>query len=113
MEKSTKILITDFEFVNHGVQHPMFFHGCGVSNTDYFGVVTGQGDSEYEAYEDACEILASTLGGVDVSIMDKSEVVQSLNKEITLTHSQERGELYEESPWYYFSIRYNLPEEKA
>ncbi len=49
--------ITSYEILRHGVEHSDYFQGCGVSFTDFDHVVTGIGDTEKEAFEDALEQL--------------------------------------------------------
>lgn len=53
--------ILTYEIINHGVEHPDYFQGCGVANTEYTDVVTGIGHSPYTAMEDALETLAAGL----------------------------------------------------
>ena len=49
--------ITDYEIINHGIEHSQYFQGCGTAFTDYHLVSTGIGDSEYDAAQDALEQL--------------------------------------------------------
>ena len=50
--------ISEFEIVDHGIEHEQYFQGCGISCTEYEGVATGCGDNYAEAVDDALESLA-------------------------------------------------------
>lgn len=50
--------ITAFEFVDHEIQHPDYFQGCGVAHTQFDECYTGVGDTAREAAEDALESLS-------------------------------------------------------
>lgn len=47
-----------FEVVNHGIDNPQYFQGCGVYGTEYQYVDTGCGHSEASALDDALEQIA-------------------------------------------------------
>lgn len=87
--------IKAFEIINHGVDHPQYFQGCGVSLTEFDHVATGVGESAREAYDDAVEILAQD--GYDVDKMPKRP--SGISKE-TLDHTDEDDESQ-----FYVSIR--------
>lgn len=104
--------ITDYEIIDHGIDHSQYFQGCGVSYTRFENVVTGCGSSADEAWNDALEQMA--CNGADISGIESSEdnthytsdaakaadvesFVRSQGEEIT-----DDCELY-----YYLSIRWN------
>ena len=51
--------ITDFEILDHGIDHSQYFQGCGTSFTEFTDVATGIGSSQREAFDNALEQLAS------------------------------------------------------
>lgn len=57
-EESTMKPIESFEVINHGIDYPDYFQGCGVSCTEFEDVATGIGNTEAEAFDDALESLA-------------------------------------------------------
>jgi len=62
---STNKIISDYEIVDHGVDNPQYFQGCGIACTDYDDVATGMGTSANEALDDALEQLAITDWNVE------------------------------------------------
>lgn len=50
--------ITKFEIINHGVELPNYFQGCGTAFTEFDFVQTGAGFDLKEAFDDALEQLA-------------------------------------------------------
>lgn len=56
--------MTEFEIIYHGVDFESYFTGCGISFSRFHNVVTGIGDSELEAINDAI----SQINDVDVDI---------------------------------------------
>lgn len=55
---STRKTVGAYELVDHGIENPQYFQGCGTAFTDYDHVVTGIGDNPAEAIEDALESMA-------------------------------------------------------
>jgi hypothetical protein len=49
--------VTKFEIVDHGLEHPDYFQGCGVAFTQFEEVYTGHGQTPYEAANEALDIL--------------------------------------------------------
>ena len=77
--------ITDYEIINHGVQHSDYFQGCGTAFTEYEDVATGIGCSEREALEDALESLAQMDWetdnadiNADVERADDTDIIQAI-----------------------------------
>lgn len=52
--------ITDYEILDHGVDHSQYFQGCGVAYTEYDECVTGVGYSYKSALEDALDQLSDS-----------------------------------------------------
>lgn len=50
--------IEAYQIVDHGIDNPQYFQGCGVSCTEYTDCATGIGDTYQEALEDALDFLA-------------------------------------------------------
>src|SRR5262245_50624776 len=46
-----------YEIIDHGYMDCQYFQGCGTAFTDYEQVVTGCGDSPFEAYRDAVNCI--------------------------------------------------------
>lgn len=65
----TRKAITEFELVDHGIDHEQYFQGCWVAFTQFTNVATGIGNNPAEAIDDALEMLASS-GEWDVDGLD-------------------------------------------
>ena len=63
--------ITEYELLNHGIEHGDDFKGCGTAYTEYEHVVTGCGDNPAEAIEDALEQMAQVTDGVDFEAFEQ------------------------------------------
>lgn len=63
-------MITDFEIVDLGVQHPDYFQGFGTSFTRFTACTYGIGNTAQEAYDDALDQMCDR-DGVDVDTMPK------------------------------------------
>ena len=123
-DPSAVVRITDHEIVDHGINWPDYFRGCGTYGTGFEYVVTGHGDNPLEAIEEALEIIA----GSDPMPSPKS--VTSLEEAIyeacggtipekPSAYDQYLQACFEEGvdpdqdhcpdlPYYYVSIRYNV-----
>jgi hypothetical protein len=95
--------ITDFEVIDHGIEHSQYFQGCGVAFSPYAHVVTGIGDDFCQALSDALDQIACEydLGNIeDLILADKvsygDDVVPEDSEEI----------------YYHVSIRFNVAEAK-
>lgn len=105
--------ITDFEIVDHGIDHNQYFQGCGTWGSAFAHVVTGCGNNPAEAYDDACEQITSggSANGTDWEAFDKrvlddaglSEMPVRPQVDYTDDDSGYGNECY-----YYLSIRYNV-----
>jgi hypothetical protein len=85
--------IADIDIIDHGVEHPDYFQGCGVSFSKFTHVVTGIGSSLFEAIEDCLEQIA--MAGHDIGAIQNE-----FSKKITV---KKKSECY-----HHASIRYNL-----
>ena len=57
--------IESFELVDHGIDSPSYFQGCGTAFTDYKHCVTGNGDNPREALDDLLEQVAQYVFPID------------------------------------------------
>ena len=76
-EYTDKKIISDFEIIDHGVDNPQYFPGCGVSGTDYTDVFTGCGVSAHEAFEECLEMAAINDWCVDTFKNEMSEELEA------------------------------------
>jgi hypothetical protein len=88
--------VVDYEIVDHGIDWPDYFQGCGVAFTTFDECFTGIGDNAQAAYDDAVDCVAQSID--DVSALP--ETVDYLG-----TDEVDYEEYEEESPYYYVSIR--------
>ena len=61
--------VEDYELLDHGIENPQYFQGCGTSLTQYDEVVTGIGDSPAEAIDNCLEKIA--WAGFDAEELEK------------------------------------------
>ena len=67
-------LITEFEFIDHGIDHAQYFPGCGTAFTDFDDVFTGCGSNPAEAVDDMLDELGSNgyeTDGILEQILDE------------------------------------------
>jgi hypothetical protein len=64
--------IIHFEIIDHGCNGEQYFPGCGVSFTKFTDVITGIGDSAYEAGADAYNMLDSLPSDADTSALESA-----------------------------------------
>lgn len=95
-------IVTEFETVDHGVEHEQYFQGCGVSYTLFEHVATGCGNNAAEAFEDVLEQIACS--GFDVRTIEGSEYSLLFHSE--KAHAARVPEDSEDC-FYYVSIRWN------
>lgn len=69
MTTTSQKTIVEFEVINHGIDYPDYFQGCGTAFTEFEDVSTGCGNTEAEAFDDALESLAQM--GWDAEGMEK------------------------------------------
>ena len=60
---------TEFEIINHGIDHEQYFPGCGTAFSDFDVAITGVGYTSAEAYQDAVECCYQ--GDIDSKSLDK------------------------------------------
>lgn len=102
--------VTEFQVVDHGLDHSQYFQGCGVSFTNFENVVTGCGDSFQEAIDDALESMSQ----LDSSI-DFVELEQAIRDELGIktvawpddVKASEQDPSEDSELYYYVSIRWN------
>lgn len=102
--------IEDFEIVDHGLENPQYFQGCGVSFTEFVTCSTGIGDNPAEALDDALDSLAQE--GWDTEGNEELQKrIARINKRfdgrnLVEEFCEKEGFDYEESELtYYISIR--------
>ena len=98
-----KKIITDFEVVDHGIEHEQYFQGCGTSLTDFEYCQTGCGDNPAEAIDDCLEQIAC-CGEAEVDGME-----ERILKDIKRRKMPKRPKVKasQDECHYYVSIRYN------
>lgn len=99
----------EYELIDHGVDTPDYFQGCGVALTPYSYVVTGIGDNPSEAIEDALEQIIMEGSGVDADALASQILADEGWEKFPTSPSVEYD--YEggggDRTYYYVSIRYN------
>jgi hypothetical protein len=93
--------VADFEVIDHGIEYPDYFQGCGVAFTSYANVVTGIGDNPADALDDCLEMMAQS--GVDVEDMEERILALCGWKEFPTKPSVNGAE----DAYYHASIRWN------
>lgn len=59
MSSSTALrIVVSFEFIDHGIEHPDFFQGCGAALSAWDWCFTGLGGTPYEAAHEALELAS-------------------------------------------------------
>lgn len=98
--------IEAYEIINHGVEWPDYFQGCGVCYTEFTDVVTGIGNSEREAAEDAMEQLAQIDWDTDSNAELSAELLAASGHDDVSDHApvEEDGDSGE-TPYVHVSIR--------
>lgn len=90
--------ISQFEVLNHGVEHEQYFQGAGVSFTKWDTIQTGFGLTPLAALEDTLEIMAQM--GHEIDKEEEERIKSELAKDDTrAVHSD---------TFCYLSIRYML-----
>lgn len=120
-KKKEIIKVTDFDFVSHGFMPEHDFLGCDITETNFSKSVSGSGLNEKEAFEDVLLQLSiqEKISEIDTSDIEKeardlSEEYHDDPLEYDSYDDDDNGgfqpqELSSGDTWFYFSIRYNLP----
>lgn len=85
--------IEAFEVIDHGIDYPDYFPGCGTSGTEYSESATGTGNDANEALSDALDSLAQN--GWDVPDSLHAEMCTELYGEAVVN---------DEDSYYYVSV---------
>lgn len=101
--------IADFEVVDHGPEFPQYFQGQGTVFTRFLHCVTGAGDSQREAFEDALEQIAMAFDHVDFTELDAVAADYSDETDASELLGLEEDLEADEYPMYYLSVLFNLP----
>ena len=97
--------ITDYEIINHGIEHSDYFQGCGTAFTGFTDVVTGIGNSEQEALGDAMDQLAQMDWETSSSdLQNDYDSASGLDVVTPIVEEYGNGEDYE-NPWVHVSVR--------
>jgi len=110
---TTETKVSEFEVIDHGIEHAQYFQGCGCSYTKFDRVVTGCGESAAEAWDDALEQIA--MEGIEFAAEGTEDNALYTSKKATeasvANHLAKQGiELGEDEDcelYYYVSIRFN------
>jgi len=99
--------IADYEIVDHGLDYPDYFQGCGCAYTPFDNVVTGIGMNPAEAFDDCLEQIAWGEN-VDEGEVEKLEkrILKDLHKKTF--PKRPRARIKNQDEYYHLSIRYNL-----
>ena len=55
---TTRTKVTEYQLLDHGIDHAQYFQGCGTAFTKYDHCVTGCGDNPAEALADSLDSIA-------------------------------------------------------
>jgi hypothetical protein len=106
------VKVTTFEIVDHGIDNPSYFQGCGTSFTSFSDCFTGIGEDYKEALDDCLEQIAAA--GIDDVSMIEPELDAEHNGESVSEYLESQGIKIDdgEGPdlYYYVSIRFNTAE---
>jgi hypothetical protein len=94
--------ITEYQVVDHGIEHEQYFQGCGTAYTDYKYCQTGVGIDFKEALDDCLDQIAA-IEDVDSADLDKIAETTGGDDEVECPDNDDDCSL-----WYYVSVRYNL-----
>lgn len=94
--------IIDYEVIDHGVHHNQYFPGCGVAFTRFSHVVTGIGETAFEAALNAIEQI-QMLGDYDTDGIEIAHLVRMPGNE---EPGDELDEIHSDFH-HYVSIRWN------
>ncbi len=88
-------LVINFEFVDHGFEHPDFFQGCGVALTKYDLCFTGHGDTPCAAAHEALELASHEHRWNDVTFEEaeaEAELFSNMPASDSAESDEERGD---------------------
>jgi len=102
-----RMRVTEFEVIDHGIEHSQYFQGCGTSGTLFDHVRTGIGNHPADAIEDCLEQIAEE--GVDTEDLEEQLLEDAgLEEWPTVPKAIDPfGDDFSEI-WYHVSIQYNL-----
>jgi hypothetical protein len=111
--------VSSYELVDHGIENPQYFQGCGTEFTDFDDVVTGIGDNPAEAINDALEAIAQGELNIDVEDLEAriladegwSEFPDTPSVQDYIAENCEPDDDDSDEPpdlYYHVSIRYNV-----
>jgi hypothetical protein len=101
--------VSDYQLIDHGIDHSQYFPGCGTAFTPYDHCVTGCGDNFAEALDDALEMMAQgTDAPDDIDAFEKEMLADEELTEWPSAPSVSEEEQFNENYHYFVSIRYNL-----
>lgn len=96
--------VTKFEIVDHGLEHPDYFQGCGTAFTEFTEVYTGHGQTPYDAAQEALDLVCHDNNVSDELLNEMEQSCSELENEDAL---EEQGRLIPEDSEavYMVSIR--------
>ena len=102
--------LTEYELLDHGIEHAQHFQGCGTALTEYEHVATGCGDNAKEAVDDALESMSQQTDGIDfdtfkAGMLADNDLVAWPTKPCVDPPDDDGGYV---EVFYYVSIRYNI-----
>jgi hypothetical protein len=96
--------IGEFELVDHGIEHPDYFQGCGVAFTQFAFCATGIGANPADALEDLLEMVTQTGNGWDTEDLE-ARILKDVGLLKMPNRPLAKGETY-----YHISLRWNSAE---
>lgn len=91
------VKVTEFELIDHGIDNPQYFQGCGTAFTRFSHVVTGVGDNPREALDDALEMAAQGDPSVDTEDLFARIIAEEGDNEALVT-DEEGNKQFPETP---------------
>lgn len=76
-------LVTNYEFIDHGLGHPDYFPGCGVAFTGFDECFTGSGNTPSEAANEALDMATNDYKWND-AVLNEAEA--DVNKDFYYEH---------------------------
>lgn len=105
--------ISEFELIDHKIQHSQYFQGCGTVFTRFEHVITGIGNNPMIAICDCLNQMA--MAGFNAENMEarimKQEGWEALPTDPAVQWNRDIGEVPNDQLYYYVSILWNEDKE--
>jgi len=94
------VKVIEFELIDHGIDNPSYFQGCGTAFTRFNHVVTGVGDTPREALDDALEMAAQGDPSVDAEDLFQ-RIIEEEGDNPALVEDEDGNKAFPEAPSAY------------